>query len=279
MHCGRFFAVDYNERLKLLWSSGGINDWKNNLDGCGYAYLTGDGGEILKLVNFDEKLIAVRCNGLSVIRAYGDPQNFKIDESSYYYTADGIIENTISVCDNKLIFCTESGIFAFDGNDVERQECDDSWDICAYQSAVSYGDRYLIMCSSKRLGKDVVYVYEPSEKLGYFIDFSPECIYAGDGVYAVKDSGLYCLSEGKACGVWKKSGVNFGLSSKKVLRSIAVECSNDIVVKVKSGTASKTYFGGGVKSVRLSGFEFDFEISGNGEAYSLVANAEVIDEV
>jgi hypothetical protein len=241
--------------------------------------LTSDGGSVLKLINYDEKLIAVRERGLTVMRAYGEPQNYKLDESANYYTADGVIENTVATCFNKLFFCTASGIFAFDGNDVERQEYDDSGDIYGYVSAVGYGDRYYVLCSSKRLGKQLVYVYEPINKCGYFMNFSPECLVVCDGLYAFSDGRLYLLEEGTGDGQWKRCGVDFGLASKKVLASIDMQSYGDVKITVSGGGISKTFSGSGAKQVRLSGNSFDFEVSGCGDVYALTATAEAINEV
>jgi hypothetical protein len=281
MHCSRFFAVDYENRFKLCWSSGSALEWKNGLNGCGYAYLSPEGGEVLKLVNYDEKLIAVRERGLSVIRAYGEPQNYKIDESANYYTADGIIKDTIDVCDNSLIFCTESGIFAFDGNDIERQNlsfggCDG--DVDNPEMAVAYGDRYYVLCTSKKWVRSMIYAYEPINKLGYYVNFSPECIVAAEGVIALSGGVLYVLKEGGK-GEWKRLGFDFGVSCKKYLRSVEMQTFGDVEISITCGNEKRTLSGSGVKKVGMSGYNFDFEVSGSGEVYALCATVEVVDEI
>jgi hypothetical protein len=223
----------------------------------------------------------VRERGLTVIRAYGEPQNYKIDESANYYTADGIIEDTICVCNNSLFFCTESGIFAFDGNDIERQSltfggCEG--DVHKCKTAVAYGDKYYVLCTSKKLNRSVIYAYEPINKLGYYVNISPECIVAGDGVFALDGGVLYVLQEGGK-GEWKRMTFDFGVSSKKYLRSIEISTFGDVEISVSCGSEKRTFSGNGVKKVGISGYNFDFEVSGSGEVYALCATVEVVDEI
>jgi hypothetical protein len=124
----------------------------------------------------------------------------------------------------------------------------------------------------------MIYAYEPINKLGYYVDFLPECIVAAEGVWALCDGVLYVLGDsGK--GEWKRVAFDFGVRCKKYLRNIDVQAYGDIKISINCGNEKRIFCGSGVKGVGMSGYNFDFEVSGSGEVYALCATVEVVDEI
>jgi hypothetical protein len=274
IHCGRFFARDRSEGLKLVWSAGSPMEWTSGITGSGYIYLPTDGGKILRLINYDEKLLAVREHGITIISAYGEPQNYAVKETASYLTYDGVIEDSIAVCGGKLFFCTNSGIFAFDGNDIERQENEFEYDISAYVSAVAVGDRYCVMCNSGAFGDNALFIYETEEKSGYYVGVNCLKLVGCDCLYAFCADGFYSFREHCGEGSWRSVAVNFGTNGGKLLREVYLECEGDITLKIVCGEIERLLSAGRSK-VNLFGREFEFYVNGSGRVTRLTATAEV----
>lgn len=276
IHCGRFFATVKDEGLKIVWSSSTPMEWDTGIDGSGCIYLPTDGGKVLRLFNYDEKLVAVRERGITVINAYGEPQNYAVKATGSYLTADGIIADTCAVCDGRLFFCTKSGIFAFDGDDIERQENEFSGDISAYQCAGASGDSYFVVCDSEQFGDGVLFVYQAAEKEDYFVALHPQKVACGDEIIAFCDDGIYKLESG--AGFWQSRQVDFESSGNKCLKRVAFDGDGEFELTVTCDGIKKT-LGLGSHKLGLFGRKFAFTVSGKGTIKSLSATAEVRDEV
>jgi hypothetical protein len=274
LHCGRFFARDKAEGLKILWSSGDPMEWASGIDGCGYIYLPTDGGNVLRLFNYNEKLVAVRERGITVISAYGEPQHYAVKSTASYLTCDGVIAETCAVCDGKLFFCTKSGIFAFDGDDIERQENGHDFEISAYKSAVAVGDRYFILCDGEAYGEGALFVYETVEGSGYFAGVNCLKLIGGDALYAFCKDGVYTFEENSASGSWQSLKLNFGANGAKFLKEVYLECEGECGVSAECDGVVRS-FGKGRNRADMFGREFSFCVSGKGRVTRLTATAEV----
>jgi hypothetical protein len=276
MHCGRFFGRDKSNQFRIWWSAtGGFQDWTEGIDGYGYMVLSYEGGGVVKLMNYNERLLAIKKRGITIIKAYGEPQHYVASDSATYLTADDIIAETCAYCGGNLMFCTTSGIFSFDGSDIERQDTGDCYDLYDFKSAVGLGDKYYVICSSKKLGEGLVYVYETSAKKGYFIDLKPTALVAAESVTAFSNDGIYTLSQQSGKGYWTSCGIDFGEAQLKCLKDVDINCDGDITLKVTADGVSRTFSGSGKKRVDMSGRQFYFEISGTGNVYGVDATAEV----
>jgi hypothetical protein len=262
MHCGRLFCRDLNDGFKVWWSSGTAFDWKSGIDGCGYTRLPSDGGAVLRFFNYNEKLVAVRERGITVISAYGEPQHYAVEATASYYVADGIIAETCAICDGKIVFCTSSGIFAFDGNDIERLNNDYERYITAYTSAVAYGSFYYIICTATNIGTGIIFVYDCQRQRGQFISVQPKKLVAGDGVKYFTDSAIYTFSNNSASGSWTSKSLDFGTSKVKLLKSLYVEGDGSITITVVGGGVKRSFSGTGLKKVNMKGVNFTITITG-----------------
>lgn len=279
MHCGRLFARDISDGLKIRWSSFHPLQWDEGIDGSGYVQLTADGGDVLRLIAYGEKIAAIRERGVTVLRAYGEPQHFKAEATADYLTADGIIPETCAVCAGEIFFCTQSGIFSFDGSTVQRRENDGESDISAYLSATAYGDRYYLFCNSLTHGDGALYVYEPTEKSGYYAGWKPDCLAVCGELTAFFGDGIYTVTEGAGEGEWISRAVDFGSASFKYLREVTVDGDGELSLAVSADGVTRKFSGCGRFKAGLCGRSFVFTVSGAGGVRRLEAAAEVRDGI
>ena len=278
VHCGRFFGCDASDAFKIRWSADEIFDWTTGLYGSGYINLPAEGGEILRLFSMGDRLVVVRRRGITVMHAYGDPQHFAVDETANYMVAGGIIGKTCAFCANKLFFCTEGGIFAFDGSGVKKLENADCLAISSPLSAVAYGDEYFVICSNEYLGSGLLYVYNANKKRGYFMNFQPDALcVCDDGVYAFAGNTLYKIgyANGQTRGYWLSKTCDFGSDSVKYLRDICVDGDSDVSVTVICDGVSRTLTGNGRHAVCMSGRKFSFVACAFGKLDKLQISVEV----
>lgn len=275
VHCGRFFARDYTDGLKLWWSASHALDWEEGIYGSGYTYLPVEGGSILRLFSYDDRLIAVRERGITVIRAYGDPQNYKVDATANCLTADGIVERTCAESGGKIIFCTQNGIYAFDGSDVDRLINFADEGLSSPQFAAALGDMYCLVCTEEDVGSDVMYCFDLSAGTGWKTTITPRALFAGpDGLYAVTGTIIIKLVFGGGSIQLYTQPVTFG-GSRALLREINVICDGDVTVRVSSLGVTRTFTDSGVHRVDMYGTSFTFTVTAQGRLRALTAKAEV----
>lgn len=282
VHCGRFFGCDASDAFKIRWSADGIFDWATGIYGSGYINLPAEGGEILRLFSMGDRLIAVRKSGITVVHAYGDPQHFAVDETANYMVTGGIIGDTCAACANKIFFCTEGGMYAFDGNGVKKLDNDDNLVITSPSSAVAYGDEYFVICSNEYVGSNLLYVYNATAKRGYFMNFQPDALCAcGDGVYAFSGNTLYKIgyAERRTRGYWLSKTCDFGSDGVKYLREIYIEGDNDVSVVVICDGVSRTYTGSGWHTVGMTARSFSFVACAFGRLDKLQASVEAMNGI
>ncbi len=273
VHCGRFFGRDASDGLKLCWAASHPFDWEEGIYGSGYICLPPEGGNILRLLSYDDRLIAVRERGITVVRAYGDPQNYKVDLSANYLTADYIIEATCAVCGGEIAFCTQRGLYSFDGSDIARLADFGDCGISSPQFAAAVGERYFLSCTHEHIGS-CVYCYDGELKKGSVMRAQPSALFAGeDGVYAVCGTQMQKIVAGGA-GEWYSRPVNFG-GSHAYLKCVRTESDGEASVTISSGGASHTFSGVGAHRVNMAGGEFAFCVQTAAKIVSMTAQAEV----
>ena len=273
VHCGRFFGVDASDGVKLWWAASHPLDWTEGICGCGYTFLPPEGGDILALFSYEDRLVAVRRRGITVVRAYGDPQNYKVDATANYLTADGIIARTACACGGKIVFCTRSGLYAFDGGDIQRLMSFGCSRISSPAFAAACGDKYFLCCDDEFLGEGCVMLYDCSDKESAVAAVFPSALFAGDdGVYAVCGTAV-----GKLCGggegVWTSRTLSFG--GRCCLRSVQVVCDAPFQLRITADGAERTLSGGECRAVNMCGGSFSFKVTAQGALYSVAAEGEV----
>lgn len=275
VHCGRFFARDYSDGFKLWWSASHALDWESGIYGSGYTYLPIEGGDILRLFSYDDRLIAVRERGITVMRAYGDPQNYKVDATANYLTVDGVVGRTCAESGGKIIFCTQSGIYAFDGSDIDRLKDFADEGLSAPQFAAAFGDMYCLVCTEDDVGSGVMYCLDLSSGEGWKTTLAPCALFAGpDALYAVTGTIIIKLVSGSGSLQLYTQPVTFG-ARRAFLREVNVVCDGDVTIRVSALGVSRTFIGSGVHRVDMYGTSFTFTVTAQGKLRVLTARAEV----
>lgn len=274
---GRLFAIDKADNFKLRWSGeGGAFDWEESIDGAGWLKLDGAGGRILNLLTYGEKLVAVRENGLSVITAFGTPENFKSESKNLRVSS--ICKNTAAVAGNKLLFFVNGGgLYSYNGAKITRVECQFAEEIENPVCAAADGGLYFLCAFIKPLGRCAVLCYNAVSGSQYIIDFPADAIIASGG-------GVFAYAHGLACklcsGVeftFKSGEINFGSKDEKYLKTVELDCAEGADLEISNGRCVRRFTG--VKNALLAdmrGVNFTFTVKSSAKITALKAFAEVL---
>lgn len=118
IHNERAFASVGGEGNKL-WFSTSLDptDWTVSAEKGGYIEFTGVGGKITALISFMGYLFVFREYGIERVSAYSEQSDFSIKK--IYSSNDRIIEKTIALCGDRILFLSETGLKTFDGASVQ----------------------------------------------------------------------------------------------------------------------------------------------------------------
>ncbi len=264
---GRLFAVDLSDKRKLRWSGeDGPEDWTEKIDGAGWLYTDKELGEIYNLFALDGQIAAVKKFGVSLISAFGTPENFKETKS---VITPKPFKNAAAVCGDKLYFYTADGLYSFTSSGAEKVDMDLAEEFSSPEYAVSYGEELFVVGFHNGLGKKVILVYDTVKKSTYFIDLPATAMCVGSCVYAFTEEGAVTLSEG---GKFTYSSGNFAYFSKrkKALKSVVTDCEKEVDITVQTDSGSRTFKGvKGKLSPHMCGRFFKVTISGDCEIKEL----------
>lgn len=270
-HCGRLFAIDSDNKNKLVWSeTGGFTEWGQALDKGGYLNLDPERGETLDVVCFDGRLVLVRKYGLTVLNMFGSPENYSVGITDT--ACPEIYKNTAVSVGGKLLFFTREGLCSFDGSRIESLKSDIIADVYDGTCAASYAGRYFLACKSKRLDRAVVLGYCVADGESCITDCAAEALCASGGVYAYSGGKVYKLEESD----WQYTSepLGFGTHSRKTLKEITFKGVADVAVSC--GDKTRLYSAArGIVRPGMRGKYFTVKISGEGEVGDIVAKAEV----
>ena len=274
LHCGRLFGGDFADGYLLRWSGeGGLEDGEQK-NGAGYLYLDPKRGKILDIVEYGEKLILIRERGLSVLKMFGNPDNFSAEITET--DTDPIYRGTARVVAGKLVFCTLSGLKGFDGNRIEELPHRYAAAISSPTCSAEFSGTYFLGCTNKNTDSRCVLCYDPADGESYIIDVPADAISAADKVYVFGNGELYELREGGEYSF--SASCDFGNGGYKTLTEIYSDSSLDL--KVGSGRVSRIFTGAfGKIRPRLKGKKFTVEGTGVKPVKALCAAAEELDEI
>ena len=253
MHSGRLFGADVEDGLALRWSgAGGVCDWARGVQASGYVRLDPERGEIIGINKLGDKLVAVRRFGLTVLSAYGNCENFRVEATDT--DCDEIYRGTAGVAGGRLWFCTVSGLKYFDGERILAK------DVYSPESAVCFSDKYFLICKSRFKGGKTVLCVD-AEGGSFIADAAASALCAADGLYAYCDDGVF----------------KFGTGARYEL-GIFVDGFADI--EISNGRVTRGFSGASGKiRPRLRGKNFCLRITGDGAVRKITAVAEVRNEL
>ena len=275
---GRYFGIDRTNPYIIKWSGeSNYLDWTESISGAGWVEVGYGLGEILNLVLYKDKAVAVREYGLTLFDAHGNPENFNVEY------VDGLIpkiyKNTAWVVDGKLVFNTVEGLYYYDGNSVKRAEFYLSDDISDPVYTAVSGKKYLICGNSKTLKKLAILVVEVGENDGYLIDLQAEAIACGKKNFAYLDGTAYELKEGLYF-TFTSGEFDFSSPQKKMLKEVVLDADGEVEIEVSNGVNSRILRGvSGKMRVNMRGKRFKITLKSKDKINGLCAVAEVKVEV
>ncbi len=250
VHYSRLFGIDRDDKRLIRWSrAGDVHDWEQSLSGGGYVRLDGRRGDVKRLLTYDNKLIAVREYGLTVLRIYGDAENFKVDCTDT--DTDGIVAPTAAVCAGKLYFFTQSGLYCYDGTDIESFSPDGLCGFSLPRCAAGFGGAYF--AAGKLDGEDVIACIE--EDGVCYLKYRADCIFSAGRLLFYGD-GLYEIVPQAGDGAWDSGPADLGCTGVKYLSELIVEGCADLL-EVSCGGRVRQFTGAcGRVKVGLKGAVF-----------------------
>ena len=255
VHYNRMFGIDTDDARTIRWSEpGDVHGWDAGINGAGYVRLDALRGDISKLTVFDNKLVAVRQYGLTVLRAFGEAESFRVDVTDT--VTDGITADTVAVCAGKLCFFTPSGMYCYDGT-VKKFEAEGLEGFGDVSCAAACGGYYY--AGGKLGGEDVIACIDVNGRSAGYIKAKAVCMCGGGRVFFYGD-GLYEIVRTAEQGSWESGPCDFGTPSKKFLCSITAYGADTLTVEC--GGRSRTYSGvNGEVKVGMEGREFSISAS------------------
>lgn len=279
MHCGRFFGADYSDGVKLWWAATHAADWTEGIGGCGYIFLPPEGGAIVRLFSYGDRLVVLRERGITVVRAYGEPQHYSVESCASYLVTEGIIGETCAFAGGKILFCTPYALYAFDGNSTERLCELGEGKYYLPQSAVGMGDIYCLKCAYDGIGCIMGYDCVTGKVWKCYTLCTLMCV-CSDAIYIFSQSSVYYFDRSQcALAKWHSKETDFGTDGVKLLKSINITGKNSIFIIVKCDGVQRTYEGTGRHKIMMHGRKFTFTVTANGDLQEIVAELEVRDGI
>ena len=218
LHYSRMFAVDNDDRYTVRWSQpGDALGWEYGLNGAGYVKVDASRGEIKRLISCDNRLYIVCGKGLFVMRAYGDAEDFRLENTDT--DTDEIIEDTAAACAGKLFFFTQSGLWTYDGT-LRRFEADGLEGFSAPVCAAAVGSDYFV-CGQLD-GSGAIACIDGRDGSVSYIDEPADCCCLSEELLFHKSGEIFRLAAG-GTGRWESGATDFGCSGVKYLDGIEVD--------------------------------------------------------
>lgn len=256
VHYNRMFGIDSSDARVMRWSApGDVHDWSESINGAGHVRLDSARGDIIKLMAYDNKLIAVREYGFTVLRAFGEAESFRADVTDT--STDEIVGDTVAFCSGRLYFFTATGLYSYDG-DVEKCAVKGLEGFTDAVCAAACGGYYYV--GGKLDGEDAIACVDVKEGEVCFIKAKATVMCGGARVFFYGD-GLYEITPAEnSVGEWESGPLDFGTPQNKYLKSVSVYGADTLTVS--SGERMRTYADvNGEVNVDMPGREFRFSAS------------------
>lgn len=263
-HGERLF-VTVADRADRVWYSDEVDptNWNVSLDGAGYIGFKDERGECEKVLTLGGYVYVFREHGISRITAYGEQTEFVVEH--VFSSGSRICASSVTLCGNRIIFACDDGIFSFNGSSVVRLLPLLSPALVFNENTVTAyykGKLYLatkmytekaIGCESAEHVNNVMIVYDTyTDKYGIYRGIDVRRI---TPMYGVDKVFMIVGNQRKVCVMtngndyngelierkWRSPESDFGVSEKKLLKSISLFTDYDIVLKVysESGTVER----------------------------------------
>lgn len=223
VHNERVFGSVSGNKTQL-WFSDDFNpgNWNVSETEAGYINFADEYGEIVKVVSFSNYLYVFREYAIFRLTAYGDQNDFLLKK--VFSDTSRIYKDTIVLAGDKIMFCAENGVFAFDGYDLTRvgKEIPEVKNKNAMRAGY-LDDVYYIACNVEELGGEdnnaLVFYDMKNGSVSILSDVSVICLCP---VKVHNGSDMLCALSGankNRVGMMSKSGCVMGAITKKIYKS------------------------------------------------------------
>lgn len=274
-----FFTFDY-----------GLKSLSNKYNFYGSINFRPEDGIILKVVYFKNKLYVIQQFKISACSS--------ITDNLYFYQSSAIngliIDNTITLINDNIIFMTTSGLFVFDGNDINQIFDDETKNINLNSNlkALSYNNSYFLKCAPYDNTQNILIKFDlNNNSTCNFTDFDIDDIY----LIKNKDNYHFCLtcnngnfilnkkSKSKAIKYFEVLNLDFDLSKTKQINSLKIVGHGDFNIIISSDMQNKKFYislNRNYQNINIKGniFSLKFESNNNFEINSIIFNINEIGE-
>ena len=253
-HYSRLFGVDSSDEYTIRWSApDNVRQWTEELNGAGHMRLPSLRGGVLRLISYDGKLVAVRRYGLTLLRIYGDVQDFRVEVTDT--DTDEMVEGTAIVCAGKLMFFTVSGLYAFESK-VKAYAKEQLGSFVPSGSVAAWGN-VLLACGQLE-GRGVIACIDCENEEVSYIELAATCVCAAGSAFCFCQGTVYEIVRGAGGGAWESGPCNFGSCAEKYLESVDVDGTAESL-SISSGNRQRTFHAvSGRVKVDMTGREFTF---------------------
>lgn len=242
------------------------SNWQVSPTEGGYINFADDLGSAIKVVSFLNYLYVFRDYGILRLTAYGDQNDFIMKK---VFTDTGrIYKDSIVLCGDKIMFCAEDGVYAFDGYDAVR--VGKEFPIISDKRFVCGGyleNKYYLGCRLDEIeseNNNAVVVFDTETKdvsVLSGVQVSSFC-----SVKSANGSDVICtFGDGNKhrLGMISKSGKLFGAATEKVYESPETTLGSPTYKTVRGASIFSKY--PITLGVVLDGKEYDFAVNGGDE--------------
>lgn len=145
-HYGRIFISKFGDEAEI-WFSSSLDpyNWDVSSEGGGYIRFNDEYGKVLKLVSYGEFIYIFRERAIFRLLAYGDQQDFSLN--IVYQGLSNIKKESILICSNHIMFCTDFNLYKFNGHSVtellNKVDIFSTFDL-AYSDFATLGNKYYL---------------------------------------------------------------------------------------------------------------------------------------
>ncbi len=274
-HCGRLFAGDADDGLMLRWTGiGNISMNSEGIRGSGYLRLDPQRGDILNLIVYKGKIVAVREYGLTVLSMYGSPENFSVDFTDT--DCDKIYKNTVQTVADKLYFYSESGLKCFDGSKISAIELNHF--ITEPTASAKYGDKYFVTGTSSYLERKVILCVRMPDFENCIMDTPADAFFIDDGLNFFRSTSLFKFDDGARYS-FESGPIDFGTGRAKTVSAIDLR-GGKADLRISNGVCTRIFKNAsGIVRPHLRGKNFTVSVEGRNPLEGITVTAEVTDEI
>lgn len=284
VHYERLFVTVAGERSAVWFSDDlDVTNWDVSLEGAGFIEMADDGGALLKVLSFAGRVYVFRRYSIARLTAYADQTEFEL--TTLYVSSGRILEDTVCVCGDRVMFAAQNGIFVFDGASTAKvlERLDGLINYADPDSRGVYRNGKYILHAFRRNGSGLLIFYDVNTGEDFLFDCgSVVCLCPAD---TEAESALYAVAAADASAVCRVTAEDaehpgpdksyrsrtLSLGERSRVARVRLDTAAPVVLTVATDEGSENFSlpGGGICEVRcgLRGRELRFEIEAQGAGH------------